>query len=147
MLLQQLKSDLIISMKSGDAFSVSVLRMMISALNYEKIDKQYELTDEEILAVLSREVKKRREAVVLYRQGNREELAAKEEKEITVIAVYMPKQMSDAEIRSDVEKILSGISEADKLNFGKVMSTVMGVLKGKADGALISKTVKELLGQ
>lgn len=147
MLLQRLKSDLIISLKSGDAFAVSVLRMLISALNYEKIDKQHELTDEEILAVLVREVKKRREAVLLYRQGNREELAAKEEKEITIIAAYMPKQLSDAEIRSEVEKILSGISDADKLNFGRTMSTVMGVLKGKADGALISKTVKEILGQ
>lgn len=146
MILQKLKEDMTASLKSGDAFSLSVLRMMISAVNYEKIDKQHELSDDEVINVLTREVKKRRDSIVLYRQGKREELAKKEEKEIALIGRYLPLQMSGEEIKKEVMAIISSISEADRLNFGKVMGTVMAKLKGKADGALITKTVKETLG-
>ena len=145
MLLQKLQSDLNIALKSKDALRLSVLRMILSALNYEQIEKQHDLNEEEIIAVLLRDAKKHRESIDSFKKANREDLWKKEELELAIIQTYLPAQMSAGDLKTEIGNIVSALSLEDKQNFGKVMSMVMVKLKGKADGALISGMVKEEL--
>ncbi len=132
-------------MKSGDSFTVGVLRFVNAALHNKAIEKRgkgqsEELTDDEVIEVLQKEVKKRQEAVILYNQGNRSELAEKEAKEISILQKYLPAQMSREEIEQAVKRILS---EANPGNFGEAMKAVMAELKGKADAKIISEIIKQ----
>ncbi len=146
MSLKQLQEDLNKALKNGEALKVSVLRLLLSALNYEKIDKQKELNEEEIINVIKYEAKKRRESIELYAKGKREDLVNKEKSELDILLTYLPKEMSEAEISEKVKNIIAALSPEEKQNFGQVMGKVMGELKGKADGGLIAKLVKENVG-
>ena len=132
-------------MKSGDHFRLGVLRMINSALQNKKIEKGRDsvLTEEEVLQVLTKEAKKRKESVLAFEAGGRPELAENEKKELVIVEAYLPAQMSREDTAKEVERILSGI--ADKSNAGLVMKAVMAELKGKADGKTISEVVKELI--
>ncbi len=145
-LLAKLNDDLKSAMKAGDAGKLGVLRMLNAAIKNQAITKGKDavLTDEEIMEVLRREQKKRKESVEAFAKGGRPELAAKEQEELAFVESYLPKQMSREEVAAAVEKILSGLS--DKSNAGLVMKAVMQELKGKADGKLINEIVKEKLG-
>lgn len=145
MLMNQLRNDLNSSLKKGEAQKVSTLRLLLSALSYEKIAKQRDLSEEEIIAVLKREVKKRQESIELYRQGKREDLANKEEQEQILIRTYLPQDLSEEKIRERVLFLVNHLPETEKKDFGKAMQAVMVELKGKADGTLVSKVVKEIL--
>jgi len=146
MLQEKLTQELKEAMKSGNADKVGVLRMLNAALHNQAIAKGKDavLTDEEVMEVLRREAKKRKESVEAFTKGGRPELAGKERVELVLIEVYLPKQMSREEVAAAVEKILAGL--ADKSNQGLVMKAVMQELKGKADGKMISEVVKEKLG-
>ncbi|MBI3385051.1 GatB/YqeY domain-containing protein [Candidatus Gottesmanbacteria bacterium] len=145
MLLNKLQADLKLALKAKDALRVSVLRMILSAINYEEIEKQHDLNDEEITAVLLRDAKKHRESIESFKKGNREDLWKKEEEELAIIQTYLPKQMSNADLKAEVGTIVASLTSEDKQNFGKVMAVVMSELKGKADGAVIVEMVKEEL--
>ena len=146
MIQDKLNQDLKEAMKSGNADKVGVLRLLNAALHNQAIAKGKDavLTDEEVMEVLRREAKKRKESVEAFTKGGRPELAGKERVELVLIEVYLPKQMSREEVAAAVEKILAGL--ADKSNQGLVMKAVMQELKGKADGKMISEVVKEKLG-
>lgn len=147
MLMSSLRNDLNAALKSGDSPTVSTLRLLISALSYEKIAKQHELSDDEIIAVFKKEAKKRLESIELYRSGQRADLAEKEEKELALIRTYLPRDLSEDQIRQRVIFLVNNLSDEDKANFGRVMQTIMAELKGKADGGVISKVVKEVLAK
>lgn len=142
---EKINQDLKEFMKAGAAGKVGILRLLNSALHNKEIEKGKDaaLTDDDILQVLTREAKKRKEAIEAYEKGERPELAEKEKFELGIIENYLPKQMSKEEVVAAVEKILSGIG--DKSNFGLVMKQVMAELKGKADAKLISDMIKEKL--
>jgi len=144
-LLEKLTQDLKEAMKAGNAGKVSVLRMLNSALKNKAIEKGKDasLTDEEAMQVLMREAKKRKESILAFEQGGRPDLADNEKKELAILEVYLPQQMSREEAVAVVEKVLAGL--ADKSNAGLVMKAVMAELKGKADGKMISEIVKEKL--
>ena len=145
-LLKKISEDLKAAMKSGDHFTLGVLRMVNSALQNKKIEKGKDaiLSDEDTLQVLVKEAKKRKESVAAFENGGRPELAENEKKELAVIEAYLPKQMSREEVAKEVERILSGV--ADKSKFGLVMKEVMKELKGKADAGMITELIKEKLG-
>lgn len=148
-LIQKIANDLKEAMKAGDSGKVGVLRMVNSAFKNKSIEKKgkgqsEELTDEDVLEVLSREAKKRRESSEAFVSGGRQDLADKEKVELSIIENYLPKQMTREETAAAVEKIISGLS--DKSNFGLVMKAVMQELKGKGDAKMISEIVKEKLG-
>lgn len=147
MLLAKLQNDLITALKAGETVKLGLIRMMVSAIKYEKINLQRELSDEEIIALLVKEVKKRQDAIELYEKGQRPELAKKERDEIVLIQNYLPKQMSEDEIKKEAEKLFAAISESDRVNFGKVMSIIMPAFKGKADGRLVSNVIKSLVAK
>ena len=133
-----LKNDLKTALKAGDALRVLVLRMLLSEMNYKKIDLQRELTDEDILGVMAKEVKKRREAADSFTAGGRGEQAETERKEMEILAKYLPKMMSEMEIEKEIEKLPL------PSDFGQAMKIVAPIFKGRADGTLVAKIVKKL---
>ena len=139
---QKIREDMKQAMRVKETQKLSVLRMLISAINYAQIDAKEEMDEKAVEQVLRREAKKRREAIEAYRQGGREESAQKEEFELKIIEAYLPQQMSEEEIRAKVKEILGG----QELNFGQAMGMVMKELKGKADGGLVNKIVREVVG-
>lgn len=137
--------DLKSAMKSGDQTTLGVLRMVMAAINNKKIEKKgknlpEELTDEEILDLLSKELKKRKEAANLYKTGGREDLATNEEKEARILEKYLPKQLS----REEIEQIILKLN-LDKLSFGETMKVVLPKLKGRADSKIIAEIIKSKL--
>lgn len=132
-----IKADLVNAMKSGDDLKVSVLRMLISELNYKQIDVQRELTAEDILAVLNKEAKKRREAIESYQKAGRSEQAEKEQKELEILQVYLPKMLSEEEIKNELDKM-----DLPK-DFGQAMKIASPIFRGRADGSTVAKLVNE----
>ena len=138
--LDTLQADMKTAMKAGDAPRLSAIRMLISAVRYVSIDKPG-MTDEDVLDVLRREAKKRRESVAAYTTGNRPELAEQEQKELELIESYLPAQMDEGAVRAKVQEVL-GAAHYD--NFGMAMNAVMKELKGKAEGGVVSRIVREM---
>ena len=144
----RLQSDLKESLRARDADRSQVLRFLIAELHNREIAKQGagtapHLTDEESIQIIQKEAKKRREAIELFRKGGRTDLISKEEKDLLIIDAYLPKPLSDAEIRTIVESVVGkGASE-----FAAVMRDVMKLAAGRAQGQRVGEIVKELLGK
>ena len=138
-ILVSLTDEMKSAMKARDAARLSAIRMLISAIKYAMVDNPG-LDDDGILAVLSKEAKKRREAIEAYRSAGREEQAKGEEFELAIIESYLPKKLTEDEVRTKLAKInLSG------KNMGEAMKLAMAELKGGAEGGVVSRIVKELL--
>ncbi|HCA66673.1 MAG: GatB/YqeY domain-containing protein [Parcubacteria group bacterium GW2011_GWC2_44_17] len=132
------------SLKTKDATRVLVLRMLISAIKNEEIaqvKREEGLSDEEITAVIARQIKQRKDSIEQFIKGERMDLAEKEQKELSILQTFMPEQMSDEKIRSIAREIIAG----GKSGFGAVMSAVMQQVKGKTDGGVVKKIVEETL--
>jgi uncharacterized protein len=145
---QQLRDELKQAMLAKDEVKTSVLRMIISALNYFEIQKGgagYEATEEDVLAVLQKEVKQHNDSIEQFKLGNRQELVDKETKELEIIKKYLPEQMSEEEVKKLVSEAISQTGATAISDMGKVMGILMSKTKGKADGSLISRLVKEAL--
>lgn len=147
MLKERTEKDFVEAMKNKDEQTLSVLRMLKSAIHNKEIENKKELEDIDIVAVIQSQIKTRRDSIQMYKSGGRQELAQKEEKEISILQKYLPEQMSDDQIREIVKKAITETSASQIQDMGKVMGAVMPELKGKADGATISKIVKEELGK
>jgi uncharacterized protein YqeY len=146
---QKINEELLLAMKSGDSLKRDVLRMleaMIKNTEIEKLKKAEGLSDSEVQEVIARAVKQRKDAAAQYTIGQRPELAEKENKEIEILLTYLPKPMSEEEVRKVVEEIIAQMGATSKSDIGKVMGPVMGKLKGLADGNLVKKIVEEKLG-
>ena len=134
-------------MRSGDVLRRDVLRMTQSAAyNIEKRERR-ELTDEELLAVVTREVKTRRESVEAFRKGGREDLAAKEEAEIGVLQGFLPQQLSDDELRGLIDEGVAATGAASPRDMGKVMGWLSPRTRGRADGRRVSELVAATLAK
>lgn len=142
---QQIDQDIVEAMKSKDEAKTSTLRMLKSAFHNWQIAEQNEPQDADIMTVIQKEIKSRHDSIEMYKQGNREELAQKEEQEIAILEKYLPEQMSEDKIRTKVKEQIAKVSAQGPQDMGKVMGPLMGELKGKADGATVSKIVKEEL--
>ena len=140
-LLERIHDDLTAAMRSGDTLRRDVLRMATSAAyNVEKQNRR-PLTDEEVAAVLAREVKTRRESVEAFRRGGREDLATKEEAEIAVLQAYLPEQLSDEELRALVAQAIAETGAASPRDLGRVMGWIAPRTRGRADGRRVSELV------
>lgn len=152
---QKIQSDATEALKSGNQFLVGTLRMVLASIGTKEKDKKYkekiegeaQLSDEEIIDVLSSEIKKRKDAIALYNQGNRPELADKEAKEIEVIKKYLPEQLSEEVIKKMVQEAIAKTGAKEMKDMGKVMADLNPKVKGKAEGSVVSKIVKELLSK
>src|SRR6185437_3175498 len=145
----QLKEELKQSMLARDAEKTSTLRMVISALGYYEIEKGgagYEATEEDIESVLQKQAKQRRDSIEQFKAGGRDELAEKETKELNLIESYLPAQMSEEDVKTLVDEAVAQTGASSPADMGKVMGALMPKVKGKADGSLVSRLVKERLG-
>ena len=148
MLKKKLQEELKQSMLGRTELKTSVLRMLLSALNYYEIQKGgagYEATDEDVLSVIQKEAKQRRDSIEEFKKANRMELVDKETKELEMLQAYLPRQMSEEEIKSLVKDAVNQTGAKTIADMGKVMGILMPKVKGKADGGLVSKIVKESL--
>lgn len=143
----KIKADMENALRAGDKPRLSLLRLVISAINYSEIDKQKKLDDNDVIEVLSREAKKRRESIEAFEKGNRQDLADKEKAELALITEYMPQQMSREEIIAIVQKAISEIGASSPSDKGKVMSKVIPLTKGRAEGKEVNDIVSELLSK
>lgn len=144
-ILDSLMDSMKTAMKAGDKPRLSAVRMLISTIKYALVDAP-DITEEKIVELLRKEGKKRRESVEAYRSAGREELAAIEEYELSVIEEYLPAQMSEEDVRAKVEALLGG-KGLTIANIGEAMKIVLPELKGKADGGMVSKVVREILSK
>jgi len=148
MLKQKLKEELRQSMLARTELKTSVLRMLLSALNYYEIQKGgagYEATDEDVLVVIQKEAKQRRDSIEEFKKANRQDLADKEIKELEMLQVYLPAQMGEEEIKSLVKEAINQTGAKSIAEMGRVMGALMPKVKGKADGGMVSKIVRESL--
>lgn len=144
-LLSRLNDDMKTAMKAKDKESLQVIRMIKSSIQNEQIKEGHDLTEEEELTVLSREMKQRRDSLHEFEEAGRDDLAEKVKSEIVIVEKYMPEQLSDEEIRQLVQEAITQTGASSMKEFGKVMGAIMPKVKGKADGNQVNAIVKELL--
>ena len=143
---ETLNNDIKTAMKAKDKETLSVLRMIKTAVQAAEIDKKEELNAEEELTILAREAKQRRESLTEFVKAGRDELVAKTEAEIDIVERYLPKQLSVEEVKEVIATVAEKIGATTQKEFGKLMGAVMQELKGKADGNVIKEQVKAHLG-
>jgi uncharacterized protein YqeY len=143
----RIQGDLTAAMRSGDSLRRDVLRMTQSAAYTVEKRERHQLTDDELLTVLTREVKTRRESVEAFRKGGREELAAKEEAEIAILQEYLPRQLSDAELQQLVDEAVDATGASSPRDVGKVMGRLSPATRGRADGRRVSGLVAATLAR
>ncbi len=152
MLKQQIQANTKEAMKQKNQELVGVLRMAVAAINakekeqFYKLGKEVVLTDDEIIGVIASEIKKRRDAIALYQQGGRPELAEVETKEIAMLQAYLPAQLSADELKKLVEASITKTGAKEMKDMGRIMADLMPQVKGRAENSEISKIIKELLG-
>jgi uncharacterized protein YqeY len=142
-LLDTLQDEMKSAMKSRDQARLDALRFIVSAVRYFQVDNP-NLTDEQITEVLKKEAKKRRESIVAYKAAGRDELLAKEEYELGIIEEYLPKMMSEDEVRAKVKEALE-TTKPD--NFGLAMNVAMKAIGKEAEGSMVARIVKETFGK
>ena len=142
---ERIQSEITAAMRSGDALRRDTLRLAESAIyNAEKRDRRM-YTDDEIVGVLSREVKTRRESIDAFRKGGRDDLASKEEAEIRILETYLPEQLGEAEVEALVREAIAATGAAGSRDMGKVMGWLAPRTKGRADGRAVSQVVSGAL--
>lgn len=163
MLKEKIQNDLTEAVKKEEKLESLVLRSLSAAilnkekekryklskekpdLKVEELEKESQLTDEEVIEVISSEVKKRKEAILEFEKGKREDLVSKEKKELEILEKYLPEQLSEEEIKKIAEEAIKKIGATEIKDMGKVMAELMPQIKGRAEGAKVSQIVKELL--
>ncbi|ASR40646.1 GatB/YqeY domain-containing protein [Ligilactobacillus agilis] len=144
-LLESLQKDMVAAMKAKDKAKLSTVRMLKAAVTNEQINVGHDLTSDEEVSVLSRELKQRKDSLEEFKAAGRDQAVADLEAEIAVVESYLPEQLSVDEVKAVVEETIKAVGATSKADFGKVMGVLMPKLKGKADGKLVNATVKELL--
>lgn len=141
----KVKKDLIEAMKSQDKFKLDCIRMLKSAIQNETINAKHELSDEEVIAVIKREVKKRSSSIEEYKKYNKMDVVESLEKEIAILNVYLPEEISDDELSKIIEDTISELNATTMKDMGNVIKTVGSKVGSRADMSKVSKIVKEKL--
>lgn len=142
--MEQIEDDYKTAFKASHRVKVDMLRLLKSAIKNAEIEARHNLTDDEIIAVMTREAKRRRESIQMFQQAGRTDLVDKENAELQELMFYLPTQFSDSEIETAVRETIAELN-ATSQDFGRVMGTVMKKVKGQADGERVSAAVKKLL--
>ncbi|NLX35436.1 MAG: GatB/YqeY domain-containing protein [Chloroflexi bacterium] len=144
-LADRLLADLRDAMRQHDTVVRETLRMARSAIQYAEIELKRTATDQEVMDILAREIKRRKEAIDLYRQGKREDLVAAEEAQLQVLERYLPQQLSRDEIAVELGAIVTELGLTSVSQLGQLMRVAMPRLKGRADGSLVNQVAREIL--
>jgi uncharacterized protein YqeY len=142
---ERLNEDMKQAMKAQDKFKLSVIRMVRSAIKNIEIDTKRTLDDNEVLDVLSREIKQRKDSLQEFEKAGRDDLAETVKAEIAVLSDYMPQQLSEEEVKAIVQQTIQETGASSKADMGKVMGALMPKVKGRADGKLVNQLVQQLL--
>lgn len=141
----KLLSDLTQAMKSQDKETLSVLRMVKGAIQLEEINNKHEITDDEFIGVVSKQIKTRKESIVEFEKANRNDLVEQTKKEIEILNKYMPEQLSEEEVLKIIDEAFNTVKPESVKDMGKVMAYVNPLVKGKADMSFVSKKIKDRL--
>lgn len=144
---EQLMADLKVAMREKDAIRKATITMVRAAILQNEKDNKVELNDEDVLGVIAKQVKQRKDAFGEFEKAQREDLMEQTQKELDVLMDYLPKQLTEEEVRSIVLETMNEVGATTMKDMGKVMAAVMPKVKGKTDGAIINKHVKDLLNQ
>jgi uncharacterized protein YqeY len=144
-LAERLNADMKEAMKNKDKFTLSVIRMIRSSLQNIEIDQRRELTEQDVLDVLNREVKQRKDALQEFEKAGRDDLVEQLAQEIEVILAYLPKQLTEEEIKAIVQQTIVEVGVSSKAEMGKLMGALMPKVKGIADGKLVNQIVQASL--
>ncbi len=145
-LMDRIEKDIIIGMKAKEAVKVSTLRMLKSAvMNYLIQAKKDKAEDAEVLSVLAKQAKQRRESLESFEKAGRMDLVDKEKAELAILESYLPKQLSDEELRSEVQKAIATSGAKTPADMGKLMKVLMPAVQGKADGKRVQEVVRSML--
>jgi len=142
----QIADEMRAAMKAREQTRVSTLRMLMAAMKNVQVETGHELDDDEVVDVIAREAKRRRESMEAFEKGGRSELVQKEGAELAVLEAYLPERLSDEELGSLVDEAIAETGATGPKEMGAVMKVVMGKVKGRADGAAVSTVVRARLG-
>ena len=142
---ERLNDDMKAAMRGQDKFRLSVIRMLRSSIKNVEIDQRKTLTDNEVLEILSRELKQRKDSLQEFEKAGRGDLAESVKAEIEIIATYLPEQLSEEELTVIVRETIAEVGASTKADLGKVMAALMPKVKGRADGKLVNQIVQRSL--
>lgn len=141
MLKDEIQKAVFTSLKEGKKTEVKVLRFIMSEIKYAEISKRDQLTDEEVRMLIRKEIKKRKEANEMFKKGGRTDLVIDEEKQISILNQYLPKQLSTPELNKIIDDVL--VSTTDIKNIGKVIGAILAKVKGRTDNATVIELIKQ----
>jgi uncharacterized protein YqeY len=144
-LLDKITKDMIDSMKNKDVLKLATLRMLKGAVDLERINKRKELVDEEIIGVIEKQIKTRKESIIEFEKGNRVDLVDKTNEEIKILSSYMPEALSEEEVNKVIDEAMLKLNASKISDMGNVMKEVSPLLRGKADMAMVSSIIKSKL--
>ncbi|MFD1425661.1 uncharacterized protein YqeY [Kroppenstedtia sanguinis] len=142
-LMEQLNQDMKTAMKNKDKTALTIIRMVRSSIKNREIELKHPLTEEEVLDVVTKELKQQKDSLQEFEQAGREDLAQKARDEIAVLEKYMPEQLTEAELKKIVQEAIASTGAVSKADMGKVMKAVMPQVKGRADGKWVNRLVQE----
>ena len=142
---EKILEDLKAAMKNQDKETLAVIRMVKGAITLEEINAKKELNDDDVIAIIAKQIKTRKESIVEFEKGNRQDLVEKTNKEIEILNQYMPEQLSEEEVISTINQIFEAVKPTGISDMGKVMKEASNILKGKADMSFVSRIIKEKL--
>ena len=138
-------NDIVIAMKEKDKDKLSTLRLLKGAMQLEEINKKRELNDEEVIGLIAKQIKTRRESIEEFKKANRTDLIEKTEKEIEILNLYMPEQLTEEEVLKEIDLAFEEVKPTSMKDMKSLMAILNPKLKGKADMSFVSKTIKEKL--
>lgn len=141
----QIQQDMKAAMRQRDSLRTNVLRMLKAEIRNVEIERQEELDDEAVLAVLTKAAKQRRESIEAYQEAGRKDLLEVEEAELAIIEAYLPRQLSEVEIRAAVEEAVTELDAKGPGDMGRVMKHLMAQLRGRVDGRVVNEIAREVL--
>lgn len=142
---ERILNDLKDAMKSQDKELLVVIRMVKGAIQMEELNLKRELNDDEVISIIGKQIKSRKESIVEFEKGNRQDLIDKTQSEIEILNKYMPAQLTDEELNKIINEVFENMKPSGIKDMGKVIGAINPLVKGKADMALVSKIVKEKL--
>ena len=140
---ERINQDIIVAMKEKNKQVLETLRMVKGAMQLEEISKKQELNDEDVIGVIAKQIKTRKESIIEFEKGNRADLVEKTEAEIKILETYMPEQLTEEEVNKIIDEAIEQVNPQAPSDMGKVMGIVTPKLKGRADMSSVSKLVKE----
>ena len=142
---ERILEDLKSAMKAQDKELLSVIRMVKGAIQMEELDKKHELSDDEVITVISKQIKTRKESIEEFKKGNRQDLIEQTESEIDILNKYMPEQLSEEEVNKIIDEIFADVKPESMRDMGKIMGQANAKLKGRADMSYVSSIIKNKL--